>query len=301
MEWKDYQRTFFNFIKSMNQTKIVSFIAQETLSDFPVNVPRKFTAKTFENLKIFNDYAKNFDIDYSSSSEKARNVISFPIKKDDITSPIFLVYLANVFLDEDNEKIDYEQLCKYQELVMYYFHFDTFLGDSIRAICYQNPNVLKSSKNMSWEKIIEHGTFEKILSDIIDKSVYDFGWDSILKRIQYFNKEYKLDILIKEEDIMKKIEIMRNIIAHNGGKINKDNINLFEKHEISDDNYIIINEDFLTNILREFPFIGGDIFLKISEKFYGEKYSDVVRGVPTRGGTRDNDMVIIERKSEEEL
>lgn len=226
MNWDEYQKVFFNFWKSMNQTRIISLISRKVLVNYPQNIPENIIQKTNANFKVLaeslNEFLDDSVFEQSEPGEASRHEISLPFTEDELMYPMFTIYVSNLRLKEKITKIDFELLCKYQEVVMYYFHFDNFLCDSLKTICFQCPNSLKSAKNITWEEIIESGSYNNILTKIINKKVYDFGWDSILKRIESFNNEYNLNITVLDESLLKKIEIMRNIIAHGGGIVDDE-------------------------------------------------------------------------------
>ena len=119
---------------------------------------------------------------------------------------------------------DFAEVAHSQQLVMGFAHTSAFLADSVRTICTQRPAVLKSDKKIDWKTLIELGDWHCILSQMIEKYVYEFGWDSISDITDSMRKRLGLSIRI-EQDIMDRIqaaELLRHLLVHSGGRVSSE-------------------------------------------------------------------------------
>ena len=108
-----------------------------------------------------------------------------------------------------------------QGIVLIFAYLEAFLSDSLRVIFTSTPDILKSDKTLTFEEIMAHASMEGLIDCIIDKLIYDSGWGSINKKVDFLTKKVKLELHIENKtlDLLKILELERNVLVHNNGKI----------------------------------------------------------------------------------
>jgi hypothetical protein len=233
MEWEDYFRSYRLFEVSINQSIIVAEAASYALSNFPKRLPRKWQVLLKSAEKQFFDTAESFIIpDQEERLIDAYNLFN-SIAHDhndtlDIFRPAFLVNFNTVLLNNEDSKVQFSEAVYAQLLVMIFAHLDAFLTDTIRAICVIQPNVLKSQKQMDWASIIALGNWDALFETMTEKFVYEYGFKGVVKRIEKMQKDFGIKPAISEFTLLKieVAEYVRNLLIHNGGRVNHEFLQL---------------------------------------------------------------------------
>ncbi len=231
--WKWYERLYHSNQASIYQTQLLSLAAGEVLKDFPRKLPSALNErywKTIEHLyKIIN------------SELVRRGFVSGDAKVDlddaelsDVFSQTVLgSFIEGIFAGEisksDNGKvrqIDFEYLLRTQQLVMLFAFVDAFLADTVRVICKAKPNVLKkNSKTITWERVASASSLEQLKDEMADMFAYDLGWrQDITGRLETLRSQFGLTLDCSKVDTsrLEKLEKVRDIVVHNGGRISRE-------------------------------------------------------------------------------
>jgi len=167
-------------------------------------------------------------------------------------------------------EVDFERLILYQEIIMNYSLAEGFVHDSIRAACNVCPDILKKeTKQMTFREIMESGTWEKIFENLVERYAYDLGYGSIKEKLENVENEYRIDV-IEYEDSLKKINVIRNAIVHNGAKINSDYIAIMDEPNLVIGNEMTLDKQIIHKILNKLNQNMDNLYRKISIKFFNQ-------------------------------
>lgn len=189
----------------------------------------------------------------------------------DIVGPYLFLLKASEFAAK--KRFNWENLAISQQLIMIFTFFDAFFSDSIRSICKIKPEFLRRDKPISWRDVLEQGDFDKIQRQLIEAYVFELGWKDIEEKLKTLEKEINLKLDIIEDDIkfLHYAEQIRNILVHSGGHVTTEFLRKagsFSKgFKIGD--YVNIESSFLRKLYSLITNIGGELYLKVSTKFFG--------------------------------
>ncbi|WP_459481454.1 hypothetical protein [Clostridium saccharoperbutylacetonicum] len=185
-------------------------------------------SNSFENLikeiGLFEKYKnKVIFLDHEKYKADSDNIIA-KAKEEGKEICLSSSLIAGYFFDVRQEK----ELIIGLKMMLVYMHtvIDEFILDSIKTTMLLNQNSLRSKEQITFEDIIECGSYEDIINKLIDKKLDKLGRDSYEAKINYLiNGGIKLDI---DEDLWKDDMILfceiRNSLIHSKGKFSKSNI-----------------------------------------------------------------------------
>jgi hypothetical protein len=179
----------------------------------------------------------------------------------------FLVLHA---LENKGKHFDFGSLVIAQELVILLAHVDAFISDSIRAMCKAKPIILISDKKISWRDVIETGNWDDLISYLTEEYSYDLGWNSISDRISYISERHGLKISLSEPiRRLSEAEQLRHLIIHNGGRVSQEYLKKTGKTDVDLGELITITHDYTKQVAEDALLLLNNIFLSVSEKFFG--------------------------------
>lgn len=278
MDWKAYQTKYWKYELSANQTRLLNQMCGYIFDQFPNRIPKELKEGWLKNLtsvhEIFEKLIKMNETKISESIDIDQNEY-FEKNKDNLLSSIFnnqlSVFLAmfNIGI-RDKFKIDFEQLLFAQELVIQLAHIESFMVDSLKTISILRPETLKCNKKINWDKVIELGSWEKILENLIEDYTYEFGMKSINEQIEFLQEKYNMNLGLTTNEIaiFKEAENIRHIIVHNGGRVSKEFIDKTNNKNYQIGDYIPISANFVINAVNAFLFLASELYHAISKKFF---------------------------------
>ena len=255
----------------IQQTRIVTLVAKEALKEFPSKaaLPSNLYKKFQINLRQF---LKNILEMIKKSEEKSLSFETEKTKTDELFAS-WIIGAAASFELENSFEWDLESLICAQELVMLFAHLEAFMADSLRTICYARPDVLKGNKMIDWNTILSCGGWDELLDHLIERYVYEIGWESIQKRVNLLNQKFGLKIKFPETELklIEEAEQIRHILVHNGGRINKKFITMTGRDDLVIDEPIKVKPKYVHQISIAMLALTSEIFRNVSEKFFGIK------------------------------
>ena len=81
---------------------------------------------------------------------------------------------------------------------------------------------------------------------------------------------------------MKKVELFRNLIVHNAGKINLDYIKLEPTEHPKLGEYVPLSSDYLEEVSNTLQLIASDIYLQVSKKYFGVDENEAMSWIMSR-------------------
>lgn len=274
MDWREYRDTYQSYELSVSQSRVVTVVAKETLKDFPTQVPKTIAKPLRETMREVRNFLASPD-----------RIVMNVTETHEIAKATLSMYFARENLGISTEDVDFERALDSQALVMLFAHIDSFMSDSLEAICRVRPEVMKSSKKMDWESIISYGGWEELLDHMIEDYVFQFGWQSVAKRIEFLREQ--LGITIDCEDIeielIGQAENIRNIVVHDGGRVSEEYLKRTGRTDLGLGELVPITSEFVDRAFQVTRTLAGDLFIAVSKDFFGRD-NLMVAGVWRRRG-----------------
>jgi len=281
-----------NYQQTVSETRLVSLITTQILKDFPNNIPRNLRAPAFRTLsriaQAFTDLTKDkpdtaetkISIgDKNKKKARANQKITTDETAEKFALEILDVMISCVGREEKKfsfKDLNFQRLQSFQGLVMHFSNFEGILADSLRAICCVRPEVMKNKKTVEWEEILSLKSWKELMDVLTEKFVRDLGWQSLEERVETFRTRFGLEINLAENDraVLKEIELIRNLIVHNAGKINAAYLKLKPTENLKCGDLIPINDNYLEDVSRTLRLIASDIYLEISIRYFGKEENE---------------------------
>jgi hypothetical protein len=98
----------------------------------------------------------------------------------------------------------------------------TYMKDLLALIFRTRPETLKSSETERLDFVLQYSTMEELISALSEKRVEELSYRSMQDLHNYLDKELGFRLFNKEElDNAVRINLIRNIIVHNRGIVNR--------------------------------------------------------------------------------
>lgn len=273
MEWNNYKAIYRNFEFSISQSMVMTLVSHEVLGEWPKSLPEKIQKPLASARKKWGElWTARFDDKITSSQldDEIDGLISE--MKNEGLSPLFgaaiqmHIYRPNL----ESSEIDFNRIVNSQAYVMAFAHMDAFITDSFRAICRVRPEVMKSEKKIEWADIISCGSWDKLLTHLIEQSSFQFGWQSVLKRLEFLRNQIGLTISITEEQLrlIDDAELIRNVLVHNGGSVSQEFLERSKRTDLNLGEQIPLTIDSTRNIIRTISELGNALYKSVAKKFY---------------------------------
>ncbi len=274
MDWESYRNTFRNFQNSLSQTLILTLIAKDVLNSWPYSLPQEIKRPLDDALVEISKILTKSKAKGTTSDEWKRDL---SLLKKGWSAGEFALYRETINLymfspSASSKGLDFTRIIYSQALVILYAHFDAFMADSLRAICSNRPEVLRCGKQMQWDDILLCGSWDKLLDQLVEEFVFEFGWKSIRDRLTFFEDRLGLPISF-EEDKLKSIEdseLIRHVITHNGGNVSQKYIDKSGYKDLSIGQPVTITADLVDVTCAGLRYLADHISAEIAKKFYDQ-------------------------------
>ncbi|MFQ5848679.1 MAG: hypothetical protein ACE5IQ_13545 [Candidatus Methylomirabilales bacterium] len=153
---------------------------------------------------------------------------------------------------------------------MLFAHLDAFLADTVRAICFKCPEVLKCDKKMDWAQIIACGSWETVLDRLVEEYVFAFGWPGLTKRVEHMKERIGLELEVPEEELqeIRGAELIRDVIVHNGGQVSQEYLNRSGRTDVAVGDGIDVGGEELRKVSGAMRRLAEGIAKATAKKFF---------------------------------
>lgn len=110
------------------------------------------------------------------------------------------------------------------EMAFIYFvaAFEAYMQDVVELTLRYRPEILKSGKQLTVERIIELTQTGGLIEFLAEREVGELGYRSFREQADYYREKFKLEIAAMAEiEQLIEIHARRNLLVHNGGIINR--------------------------------------------------------------------------------
>jgi hypothetical protein len=256
-------------------------IAYEIFSDFPNNLPEKQKAP----LQDFPTELAKLLANVLTGTKGARTIINMGklTIPPELHLPFTMTEISKKTLKDAGitQSIDFERLVLSQELIMAFAHLDAFFSESIRAICRIKPDVLKTDKQVSWATALEFDNKQSLSEFLTETLAYELGWGSFEKRISSLKSKFGLDLQISSEILenLRQADLLRNLIAHNGGRVDQEYRQKSNKGNLLLGEPVPLDIEFVNNVSADAMELAGELYTQVSINFFAKTQKEIDYGV----------------------
>jgi hypothetical protein len=296
MRWQSYRKAYYGYELSVSQTRVLTVVAGEAVKEFPNRLP-EYLRRPLVALIV--DLARSTAKSEAEREEISANVEDTPggsdwgKKKSKLFGPWLDMAIASGMMGGSAEDVDFERLLCSQELVMLFTHLNAFMADSLRAICQVCPEVLGSGKQIDWATALSFHGRKELVDHLTERYVFEFGWESVPKRLEFLRKELGLAIECPGSDLelIEAAENIRNIVVHNGGRVDQQYIEKTGQNELVIGELVPVTSEYVVRVSTATRLLVGELFVQVSKKFFhvdDSKLMAVWRRSEPRLGSKDN-------------
>jgi hypothetical protein len=238
---KEYEAKFHRNNLLANQAGMTSLVALQVFARFPRNLPPVLKTGLTTILKA--ESAKSHEL-ADSLDQETLAFIEYSL----------LAIEQKEHLKPNETKLvltGFKRLILSQELVMHVACLEAFQSDTMRAICAQQPNVLKIMERQYQAKdVLDTRNWQDLISMLTEDFIMGFSLTPVDKKIDTFEKRFGMQLGLSNRDIRKLVEItnVRHIIVHNGGRVSREFIERTENRAIAEGKLFPLTQDYLANV-----------------------------------------------------
>jgi hypothetical protein len=261
-------------LAAIHQTRVVTLAGSDAFRDFPHNLPEK-ARESFERAMTIVDSGikARLEAKQSGNLTDAPHLIELDDQVGSIAAVMLLMSLAAASDDATATGPDFERALREQELVMCLAHLEAFLGDTLKMMCQRDPRILRRKKQISWDQVIDAGSWEELMNRLADEYVYDFGWKSLTEKVDHLAAEHGVSVGFEEpsRDLLVLAEQVRHIVIHNGGRVSREFMRRTGRSDVPLGSVFPLTEDLLAQVSRTASSTCRAVHGAVVDNFFAEE------------------------------
>jgi hypothetical protein len=277
MSTAEYRRRYLAFQAALGQTRIVALGAALALDDFPERLPGNLPKELKAVLVEFGQAL----LEAAEAAAAGREGVAVNVRLDalstehrplgkNVIQTITTYWLSQTASGlERPPKPDFRSIILAQELTMHLAHLDGFLADSLRAMCVARPELLCRDKKISWEDVVKAGSYDTLLSHLVEDYVYEFGWRSVRNKVSFFQTVHGLIIPTQPETLgaLEQAEAVRHLVVHNAGRVSREYLKRSGRRDVQLGEFVSIHADFTESVAVSLEGLAADVFNSVTAKY----------------------------------
>lgn len=274
MRWEQYYDRYNDFVLALEQTELVATVAASALKEFPHNLPADWRKKIAPALANLADALKSVSQEIESAKTSSPRTVAI---EGSPGSELIVPIVNYVIATTRASPTDFQKLVLSQQLTMGFAYLSAFMGDSVRVVCCQRPNVLKCAKTFTWQQLIEKGSWERIESAMIEDYVFAFGWSGVDQIVKKFQAELGLTIALPDEVLprLREAELVRDLFIHNGGRVSAEYLKRSRRSGVVLGERIDLTRPLVAETLNDMLSLAGHLLLDIGDVHFGKDRSGI--------------------------
>jgi hypothetical protein len=282
-EWREYARAYRGFEDSMASIHLMTAVATATLEgqEWPEHIAKMFSAAMRDVTQMVTTGAQVLK-ESRRKSPPRRELMPGPEREDEVYQAfhhwlVMLMWAQTMFprAKAPRRSFAYGEILRRSHLVLVVAHLEAFLADSVRAACRARPEVLHTDRTFKWSDILAAGSWNGVLSSMIEAYVLELGMLSLKARITKLRERHlKLPIKVPARVLIQldEAENVRNAWLHDGGRASA---RFIERSGRTD---IVLGSDVpmvnITTTALNARWLAAVVFRDISSKFLGRTNLD---------------------------
>lgn len=147
--------------------------------------------------------------------------------------------------------------------------FEMYMSLLFRELFERRPSLLRSGKTISYEDAVEH--HENILEHLRAAQLEEIGHFSLSELLRYLESRINFRFSQKQEETLKSLYVIRNILAHNAGVVRPELVSLLPSGVQVSGQDLKITKVFLRSMLQSLEGAVDCLERHVSDKFWSER------------------------------
>ncbi|QHT59877.1 hypothetical protein GXP70_07885 [Paenibacillus lycopersici] len=152
--------------------------------------------------------------------------------------------------------------------------FETYITSVFNELFHLKPSMLKSNETLRYEEVIDN--LNDPLKLIMNKELNKIGHFKLKEYIEYLKNKINVKFEDELESTLSEIYLIRNIIAHNTGKVRDDFVKLLPKEIKTIDNEIIVTTEYFEKAKDTISNSVEIIEKMVRDSFFKKQIDDIV-------------------------
>lgn len=100
--------------------------------------------------------------------------------------------------------------------------FDAFLTDAFEAVIHQRPEMLKSKKQISYEKLLDFSSLDSLVEYMAKREMNELSYKSIKEQAEHYRDRFGVSLEASGVSLPVLVELRaaRNLLVHSNGVVN---------------------------------------------------------------------------------
>ena len=269
-QFNAYRNRYQGLVESVAATQISSTVAADVLRGFPRHLPPKHRNRITLFLK---DVVMTMDA--AMKLPRAGGSGSIDIgghRTGRLQISVIQMLIARGVTGRRVFPTHFNYRVRAQELVMLFSHLDAFLCDSLRTIYAQRPDALKRSELAhSSEEVLACGSWDGLISFLIERRIYVFGMKSTRDQFSFLEKELGLSIDVDSSPLshLDGAEPVRHAIVHSNCRVTHEFKRRLPRSTLKVGQLVPIPQQLVDGTASAVIAVCSEMFSSIADKFFG--------------------------------
>ena len=264
MDFPAFKRHLLDVVQGLEQAHLAATVASTVLADFPRNLPEQLRGPLTNALRSAAEEVSR------ALSDSTNREVHLNLESGSLEFSTMLM-LATGVCGANAVAPDFSRPLFIQCLVMALAQVDGFLNECLRVACQREPNLLRrDKKQVSWNEVIEAGSWRALLESIIEQFSFEFGWNTLQRRIELLRESLGLKIDINDR-ILNSLEAayqVRHVVVHNGGRASAEFLKRTQRIDLKVGDSVPVTERYTTWVIRASQVVCSEVFVATALKFF---------------------------------
>lgn len=147
--------------------------------------------------------------------------------------------------------------------------FDAYLSDTFEAVVRSKPEVLRSKKQLTYEKALEFSSMEDLIKYLAMREINELSYRSIKDQVDYYRDRFGFAISEcgVSVDTLTELRARRNIFVHNNGMVNHLYLELVPLTAYTLGEIITVSSEYFEDAVRTLGQVASFATTSLTEKF----------------------------------
>lgn len=146
--------------------------------------------------------------------------------------------------------------------------FDAFLTDIFEAVVKNRPEMLKSKKQISYEKLLEFSSLESLVEYLAKRELNELSYKSLKDQADYYQDRFGISLGDSgvSLDVLVELRAARNLLVHNNGVVNHIYLEQVPHSSYSLGESIKVDSSYFVSAVKSLSKVVAHIVAKLTEK-----------------------------------
>lgn len=276
--FQEYRQRFYDANIAIQQSHFIALASSSILADFPTKLPKDTLERFIHIVQSSSSKGGFFRSSTSTSAFDLRITAEIPSSlatHDALLAPLMklaITSFAKTF--KGPPVIDFLPVAFQQSLAMIVAQTDSFLNDTFKIIFRVEPRKLRrNQKKISWQEVLESGSWDGLISQMVKSYAYELGMSSFLERTEWLSKE--VGITLDQTALISPLDEafqIRHIILHNGGRVSEEFLSRTQLTSPAVGEHFVVDENRSQNTAVLAENFCSSVYIAVGQKFFKKSF-----------------------------